>query len=81
MEEVGEVIHYFTDIEVGAIRLSDRLKVGDKVRFKGSTTDFQQEIDSIQIENESVQEAGAGEEIGTKVDCRVRSGDAVYKLE
>ncbi|MFP4588554.1 MAG: translation elongation factor-like protein [Candidatus Bipolaricaulota bacterium] len=81
MKEIGEVIHYFTDINVGAIRLIDHLEVGDEVKFEGVTTDFSQEIDSIQIDEEPVEEAGPGDEIGTKVDQRVREGDKVYKVE
>lgn len=81
MQKVGEVIHYFQEIEVGAIRLTDNLQVGDRVKIQGNTTDFEQVISSIQIEDDSVEEAGPGDEIGTKVEKRVRQGDEVYKLE
>ncbi|MFQ6098254.1 MAG: hypothetical protein ACE5O2_11070 [Armatimonadota bacterium] len=74
---VGKVTHYFGRIEVGAIELTDTLRVGDTVRFKGSTTDFTQTVDSMQIENEAVQEATAGQVIGVKVAERVREGDQV----
>jgi putative protease len=83
MEEkkVGEVIKFFGKIGVAAIRLTEgALKVGDKVRFVGHTTDLTQTLESIQIENQSVPEAGPGADIGVKVTGKVRENDAVYKV-
>jgi putative protease len=83
MEEkkVGEVIKFFGKIGVAAIRLTEgALKVGDKVRFVGHTTDLTQTLESIQIENQSVPEAGPGADIGVKVTGKVRESDAVYKV-
>jgi len=83
MEEkkVGEVIKYFGKINVAAIGLSEgSLKVGDKIHIVGHTTDVTQGIDSMQIENKNVQEAGPGADIGIKVEGRVREHDVVYKV-
>jgi len=83
MEEkkVGEVIKFFGKISVAAIRLTEEsLKVGDNIRIIGHTTDFTQQIDSMQIENKNVQEAGPGADIGIKVKDRVREHDVVYKV-
>ncbi len=46
----------------------------------GDSDDFEQEVESMQIENESVQEAKKGDSIGLKVKERVRRKDVVYKL-
>ncbi|OGP66341.1 MAG: hypothetical protein A2170_06955 [Deltaproteobacteria bacterium RBG_13_53_10] len=83
MEEkkVGEVIKFFGKIGVAAIRLSEgSLKVGDKIRIVGHTSDVTQTVESMQIENKSVQEAGPGADIGIKLTDRVRENDAVYKV-
>jgi translation elongation factor EF-Tu-like GTPase len=83
MEEkrVGEVIKYFGKISVAAIRLSEgSLKVGDKIHIVGHTTDITQTVDSMQIENKDVQEAGPGADIGIKVEGRAREHDVVYKV-
>ncbi|KXB06413.1 translation elongation factor-like protein [candidate division MSBL1 archaeon SCGC-AAA382C18] len=80
-EEIGEVTHYFTDISVGIIELTDKLELGDKISIEGATTDFQQEVNSMQIEHEDVEEAEAGDAVGMKVKNRVREGDKVYKLD
>ena len=83
MEEkkVGEVIKYFGKIGVAAIRLSEgSLKVGDTIRLSGHTTDFTQTVDSMQVENKAVQEAGPGADIGIRVKDRVREHDTVHKI-
>ncbi|MFB6088655.1 MAG: hypothetical protein ABEK36_02635 [Candidatus Aenigmatarchaeota archaeon] len=77
---IGEITHYFTNIEVGITELSDKLKVGDKISIEGASTDIQQTVDSMEIEQEKVEEADKGESIGLKVEDRVREGDKVYKL-
>lgn len=79
-EKVGEITHYFTDISVGVIELSGKLEVGDKISIEGATTDITQNVDSMEIDQEKVEEAGAGDAIGIKVKNRVREGDIVYKL-
>jgi len=77
---VGKISHYFTKIGVGVIELSDELKVGDRISIEGATTNIQQTVDSMEIEHENVQSAGAGQSIGMKVEQRVREEDLVYKL-
>ncbi len=79
-EKIGEVVHYFSKIGVAAIKVtSGSLSVGDTIHIRGHTTDFQQRIDSIQIEHATVQKVGPGDDIGIKVTERVREGDQVYK--
>lgn len=78
---IGEVTHYFTDLEVGVVELQDSLEVGDRIRIKGPTTDFEQVVDSIQVDQEIVEQADSGDSIGLKVKERVRETDAVYKIK
>ena len=83
MEEklIGKVTHYFTNIGVGVIEITENsLKVGDSIRFKGATTDFEQKIESMQIEHENVDEAKAGQTIGLKTEQSIRENDQVYKM-
>ena len=80
-EKIGTVTHYFDRPGVGAIELTGDLEVGDRIAFRGHTTDFEQTIDSMELEHESVETAVAGEEIAVKVDERVREGDEVYRLD
>jgi len=75
---IGEVTHYFTKIKVGIIKLKDNLKLSDSICVKGATTDFKQEVKSMQIDHQPVNQAKKGQEIGILVKSRVRQGDGVY---
>lgn len=77
---IGTVTHYYNKIGVGIIDLDQPLKVGDKIHIKGRTTDFTQEVSSIQIEHKDVNEAKAKDVVGVKVDQQVREGDQVFKV-
>ena len=77
--EIGRITHFFSKISVAVIELKATLKVGDTIAIKGPTTDFEQVVDSMQIEHENVPKADAGQSIGLKVAQRVRETDIVYK--
>ena len=79
-EEIGKVSDYFAKIGVAAIELTGSLSVGDTIHIKGHTSDFEQKIESIQIEHQSVEKANPGDSIGIKVKDRVRGHDVVYKV-
>ena len=79
-ELVGEVSHWFGKINVAGITLSGDLNVGDRIHIVGYTTDFEQDIGSMQIDNANVGEAHAGDEIGVRLPSRARPGDSVFKL-
>lgn len=78
-QAIGKVFTYFAKISVAGIKLESSLKVGDRIHIKGTTTNFEQTVDSMQIENKEVEEANKGDSIGIKVRNRVRPGDTVYK--
>lgn len=77
---IGEVTHFYNRIGVAVMDLSGPLQVGDQVHFLGRSTDFRQEISSMQIEHESITEAGKGQEVAVKVERRVRNHDKVFKI-
>ena len=81
-EEIGHVEHYFTHVGVAAIAITNgKIKVGDTIHIKGVTTDFQQAVDSMEIDRKKIDEAGVGSSIGIKVKERVREHDMVYVIK
>lgn len=79
--KVGVITHYFTKIGVGIVDLTDGdLKVGDNIHIKGHTTDYNQAVESLQIEHQNVEEAKKGTQVGIKVNEHVREHDVVYKI-
>jgi putative protease len=79
--KIGEVIHFYTNIEVSVIELVDKINVGDTIMIKGATTEFTQPVESIQIEHKMVDGAEPGDSIGLLVRYRVRKGDEVFREE
>ncbi|UCC89396.1 MAG: hypothetical protein JSV81_08830 [Anaerolineales bacterium] len=79
-KHIGRVTHYFKRISVAVLELSGGLKVGDAVHIQGHTTDFNQSVESMEIEHQKVQSVGPGADVAIKVIDHVRKGDAVYKV-
>ena len=70
-----------SSLSVSVVEITDgELAVGDKIHIKGHTTDFEQEVNSIQIEHAPVEKAEKGQTIGLKVNEKAREGDEVYKV-
>lgn len=80
-QKIGEVIKFFSKPGVAAIKVTDgMLAVGDRIKIKGHTTDFEDRIQSMEVDNKPVENAGPGALIGVKVKDRVREKDLVYKV-
>jgi len=77
---IGKVTHYFGNIGVVVIELSDTIKVGDAIRIVGGTTDFDQQVESMEVEHKKVDTAKPGDSVGLKVVQKVREGYKVYKV-
>lgn len=77
--QIGNVTNFYSKISVAVVQLSSPVNVGDKILIKGDTTNFEQMIESMQIEHQNIPRAEAGQSIGLKVKDRVRPGDVVYK--
>ena len=79
-EEVGRVDRYFRKVGVAALELTGDLSIGDRIRFSGATTDFEMVVESMQIDLNPVEGAGAGDDVGIKVPERVRPNDRVLRV-
>jgi translation elongation factor EF-1alpha len=76
---IGKITHYFNKINVGIVELTDgELKVGDTIHIKGHTSDFTQQVISMQVEHEQIEKAKKGDAIGIKVDAHVHEHDEVF---
>jgi translation elongation factor EF-Tu-like GTPase len=80
-KQIGDVFHYFDKAGVAAIRLTKSLKLGDTIRIVGGEVDFTDVISSIQIDENDVESAKAGDEVGIKVSEKARKGYKVYKVK
>jgi putative protease len=80
-EQVGVIVKFFAKPSVAAIQVTGgSIKKGDLLRYSGHTTDFKEEIKSMEVDNEPVEEVKEGDLVGIKVKERVRENDKVYKV-
>lgn len=80
-ELVGKVVHYFNKIGVAVVKAEKGgLSVGDAVKFRHGEHEFEQTVESLQVEKEPVQKIKKGEEAGLKVNEPVKEGWEVYKI-
>ena len=78
--EIGQVTHFFNNINVAVLSIKDELKVGDVIHILGHTTDFTQKVTSIQIEHKNVSSVKPGDDFAVKVIEPVREHDFVFKV-
>ena len=79
-EQVGTVIEFFARPMVAGIELTGTLQSGERIHIKGYTSDFEMIVESMQLDNDSVQEGQVGQSVGIRVASRVRRGDRVYRI-
>lgn len=77
---IGDVTHFYNHISVAVLDLKEKIHLGDEVRVLGYTTDFRQQVTSLQIEHHPVSEANPGQDVAIFVRERVRAGDRVFKV-
>ncbi|MHB1261684.1 MAG: hypothetical protein ACYC2H_08195 [Thermoplasmatota archaeon] len=78
---VGKVEHYYPKVQAAAVRLTKKVKLGDKVHIVGHGDDFKEEVTSLQLDHEPIQEGQPGQAVGLWVKERVHKGDDVLLME
>ena len=76
---LGTITHYFPKVRVAVVKLQATLSIGERIHIKGRTTDFIQEVSSLQLDHVPISKAAKGKEIGLLVDSRVREHDLVCR--
>jgi len=77
--EVGVVTHYWSELGVAGVHLTAPVDVGEHIHVLGHTSDFEQDIGSIEVEHHRVSHADPGEDVGIKVVEHAREHDRIYK--
>ena len=63
-QKIGVASHYWGNLSVAGLRITDgELRVGDTIHIKGHTSDFIQSVESMQIENQTVEVARPGDDV------------------
>ncbi len=77
-KKVGVITHYYSNIGVGIIKLTDDLSAGIRLKFQGKTTNFEQEVAQMQFDHKDIEMGKKDQEVGIKLSEKVREGDVVY---
>jgi hypothetical protein len=76
---VGHVTHYWTHLGVAGVHLDAPVDVGDHIHVLGHTTDFEQDVGSMELWHHEVGHADEGADVGIRVAEHAREHDTVYK--
>lgn len=80
-EKIGDIENFYSKISVAVLNITaGSISKGDNIAIKGSSTDFEMTVESMQIDRADIDSASAGQSIGLKVAERVRPGDEVFKI-
>lgn len=75
---IGEVTHYYGGLGVAIVKFNQEVSDGANITFQGVTTDFSQDLISMELDRKPILKAPKGKEIGVKVSKKVREGDRVF---
>lgn len=74
---VGSVTHYYDKIGVAIVKLEKAVKVGDRLKFVKDGDTFEQIVASMHVDRSPIEEGKPGQEVGIKVDQKVKDGTRV----
>ncbi len=78
-KQIGTVTHYYNHLHVVGVLVTDgELHIGDKIHIRGHTSDFEQTVNSMEIDHATIDVAKPGDDIGLKVVEHTRENDEVY---
>lgn len=78
--EIGRVTHYYNHLNVAVLKLSDSLKLGDKIHILGHVTDLTERVASMQVNHHIVMWVKPGDDVAVVVAEPVREHDIVYRV-
>ena len=77
---LGKITHFYGKIGVAVVDVIGEIKAGQtvKVKRKGGE-EFEQVVESMQVEHKDVGIAKRGDQVGMKIDQIVKPGDIIIK--
>jgi len=75
---IGEVTHWYDGISVAVVKLAGALKVGDKIKIKRGEEEFEEVIESMQLDHEAIKSGKKGQEIAIKLSGKTKEGAEIF---
>jgi hypothetical protein len=76
---VGKVTRYFSRIGVAVVDLIAPVALGDEIIFRKGDSEVSQILDSMQVDNQGLESAKAGDSVGIETHEPVKVGAEVFK--
>jgi translation initiation factor IF-2 len=80
-KKLGEVTHWYDNINVAVVKLHGVMKTGDKVKIKRGDSEFEEIIESMQFDHEPIKAGKKGQEIAIKLIGKTKDGAEVFLCE
>lgn len=78
-KQIGKITHYYDKIGVAVVDVTNKgLAVGDTIKISGHDNEFNQTVQSLQIEHVQVSSIPKGGSGALKTDKPVKDGDMIY---
>jgi len=78
---IGIISHWYGNINVAVIKLSGALAVGDKIKIKKGDVEFEELVESMQLNHEAIKSGKKGQEIAIKLAGFTKEGAEIYKIK
>jgi hypothetical protein len=78
--EIGRVTHYYNHLNVAVLKLTDGLKLGDRIHILGHSTDLIERVASMEVQHHPVVWVKPGDDVAIKVTEPVHEHDLVYRI-
>jgi len=79
-KQIGKVIHWYDKIGVAVIKLTDTLKKGDNIKIKREKDEFEDTVNSMQLDHADVDSAEKGSEVAIKLSSKAHDGSVVLRV-
>lgn len=80
-KDIGKVVNYYNKPKVAEFKIWDDLSIGDEIMIQGPTTgSVRYTVDSMEIDNNKINHAPKGVNVGVAIPYKLRESDFVYKL-
>lgn len=80
-KEIGKVNHWYDKAQVAVVKLSGSLKVGDKIKVKKGDSEFEETVNSMQVDHKTVNSGKKGDEVAIQLSQKTKEGAVIYSAE
>ena len=78
---IGVVTHFYGHISVAIVKFNTAVKRGTKVAFRRGDEEYIETLNSMQFDHKDIHSAKKGQEVGVKVNEKIKEGFEVFEIK